>query len=237
MYRILILEDDEYIAELERDFLQASSCAVDICGDGKAGEKMFFDGKYDLVILDLMLPGKDGVHICRSIREKSSVPIIMITAKKEDIDKVRGLSVGADDYMVKPFSPTEMVARVRAHIGIHERIKTETESQGQDKKKSRDRIRFGNLEVFPGGRKVWKDGQEVILTNKEFDLLEYFIENPDIALSKERIFDRIWGFDAVGDLSTVTVHVGRLREKIENNPAIPERIQTVWGVGYRFELV
>ena len=173
-----------------------------------------------------MLPGKNGFEICREIRRQSDTPILFVTAKKEDIDKIRGFGIGADDYMVKPFSPAELVARVKAHIQIHGRLKAE---------KQETYIKAGALEIYPESYRVYKNGVTIDLTGREFELLLYFTENPNIVFSRERLFDRIWGMEAVGDISTVTVHVNKLRDKIEDNPSRPKMIRTVWGVGYRFQ--
>lgn len=228
--KILVIEDDRLIAELERDFLAASNFDVDIAMTGKEGLEFIGNTEFDAVLLDLMLPEMDGICVCREIRKESNVPIIMVTAKKEDADKIRGLAVGADDYVLKPFSPTELVARVRAHINIHERIKKEYEQEEIEEK-----IEVRNLMIYPQARRILRDNQEISLTNKEFDLLLFLLENPNIAFSKDTIFDRVWGMDSMGDASTVTVHVNRLREKIEPDVEIP-MIQTVWGIGYRFRL-
>ena len=232
MKKVLIVEDDKLIADLERDFLFASGYEADCAMDGRKGLQLFDENDYDAVLLDVMVPQIDGINLCRIIREKSNVPVIMVTAKKEDIDKIKGLAVGADDYVVKPFSPTELVARVNAHIGIHEKLRDEY----QQKELSNEMIIIKNLKIDISARRVFKDEKEVFLTNKEFELLQFFLDNPHIALSKEKIFDRVWGWDAVGDVSTVTVHVNRLRDKIEQNPSDPTLIQTVWGLGYRFEI-
>lgn len=204
MKKILIVEDDRLIAELERDYLEASEYEVELAMDGFAGMKLVREQEYDLVILDVMLPGVSGFEICREIRKTKDIPVLLVTAKKEDVDKIRGLGLGADDYIVKPFSPAELVARVKAHIGIHERL--------------------------------LKKGREVTLTNREFELLLFLAENPNIAFSKETLFDRVWGMDAVGDTATVTVHVNRLREKLEDDTGSPDYIETIWGVGYRFRI-
>jgi DNA-binding response OmpR family regulator len=228
--KVLIIEDDRLIAELERDFLEANNFDVEIAETGGEGISLLEQEMFDAILLDLMLPEMDGITVCREIRKKSNVPIIMVTAKKEDVDKIRGLAVGADDYIVKPFSPTELVARVRAHIGIHERIKNEFKQV-----KVEEKIQIRNLAIYPKARRILRDEEELSLTNKEYDLLMFFIENPNIAFSKDTLFDRIWGMDAVGDTATVTVHVYRLREKIEPNVE-NSLIQTVWGIGYRFRL-
>lgn len=230
MYRVLIIEDDELIAELERDYLEASGFEVVIELNGTRGLEEVMAGGYDTLILDVMLPGKSGFDICREVRAVSDIPVIMVTAKKEDVDKIRGLGLGADDYMVKPFSPAELVARVRSHIQIHERLLAQKEVQQTQS------ITIKDMTILPMERRVFVDEQEVSLTNKEFELLLFFSENPNIVFSKEILFDRIWGMETVGNTATVTVHVNRLREKVEKDPSNPQYIETVWGAGYRFKI-
>ena len=227
MKRILIIEDDKAIAELERDYLEANNFSVEIISDGKKGEEKALAEDFDLILLDLMLPSADGFAVCRAIRREKDTPILMVSARQEEIDKVRGLGLGADDYIVKPFSPNELTARVKAHIARYERLTQKTVQQS-------DSIFTGGLEIRPKARRVFTDGKEVSLTRREFDLLLFFAENPGIAFSKDKLFDRIWGMDALGDTATVMVHINRIREKIEPNPATPVYIETVWGVGYRF---
>ena len=197
MQKILIVEDDRLIAELERDYLESS-----------------------------------GFDICRELRKDKNLPIIMVTAKKTDVDKIRGLGLGADDYIIKPFSPAELVARVRAHIKIHERLLGE--ANPQERKESCIEIR--NLKIYPLSRKVFVGEEEVAMTNKEFELLLFFARNPNIVFSRDTLFDRIWGMDSIGDTDTVTVHVNRIRAKIEENSSEPKYIETIWGVGYRFNV-
>lgn len=230
MSRILIVEDDELIAELERDYLEAGGFEVEVDLSGENAVQKVIASGYDAVILDVMLPGKSGFDICRGIRKEMHLPILMVTAKKEDVDKIRGLGLGADDYLVKPFSPAELVARVRSHIQIHERL---LEYREEIRPQSID---IGNLSITPKERRVTVKGQDVTLTNKEFELLLFFAENPNIVFSKTALYDRIWGMDAMGDTATVTVHINRLREKIEKDPASPQLIETVWGAGYRMKL-
>jgi DNA-binding response OmpR family regulator len=229
MKKILIIEDDASIAEIERDFLEISEFSVTVSADGNEGMEAALSDKYDLILLDLMLPGKDGFEICKTIRAKVDVPILMVTARIEDTDKVRGLGLGADDYIAKPFSPTELVARVKANIAQYERLKG-------DIAKGKIELDFGFLRVNPRTRRVYMDGQEVELKNKEYELLHFLASNAEIVFSKEHIYECIWGMDAYGDTKTVAVHIGRLREKIEKDPTNPEHIQTVWGVGYRFKV-
>lgn len=230
MKKILIVEDDELISDLEKDYLEISNYEVDVAADGETGLKLAREGGYDLLLLDVMLPKVSGFDICKEIRRVSDVPVIMVTAKKEDVDKIRGLGLGADDYMVKPFSPSELVARVKAHISIHERLLGRSGEEGNE-----GEIRAGNLRIDTLSHRVYLDGNEVYLTNREYELLVFLARNPNIVFSREQLFDKVWGFDAVGDISTVTVHVNRLREKIEKDMANPEHIETVWGAGYRFK--
>ena len=227
MKRILIIEDDKAIAELERDYLEANDFSVEIISDGKKGEEKGLAEDFDLILLDLMLPSADGFAVCRAIRQKKDTPILMVSARQEEIDKVRGLGLGADDYIVKPFSPNELTARVKAHIARYERLTQRTAQKSGS-------IFTGGLVICPEARRVFTYGKEVSLTRREFDLLLFFAENPGIAFSKDKLFDRIWGMDALGDTATVMVHINRIREKIEPNPATPIYIETVWGVGYRF---
>lgn len=226
MDRILIIEDDELIAELERDYLLAEGMEADISSNGMEGLKQFEKADYAAVLLDLMLPGIGGFEICQEIRKKSDIPILLVTAKKEDIDKIRGLRLGADDYVVKPFSPVELTARVKAHIQIHRKLKTGEEECV---------IHTGPLTIYPDSYRVYKGEQAIELTGREFELLLFLAQNPNIVFSRERLFDNIWGMEAVGDMSTVTVHINKLRDKIEDDPSAPQFIQTVWGVGYRFQ--
>lgn len=230
MKRVLLVEDDELIAELERDFLEASNFQVEIELDGERGLKKALRGDYDALILDVMLPGENGFEICREVRRSLNLPVIMVTAKKEDVDKIRGLGLGADDYIVKPFSPAELVARVHSHIKIHERLLEEK------RENQKSVIQIDDIAVYPGERRVYKNEEEILLTNKEFELLLFFIENPNIVFSKDVLFERIWGMDSAGSTATVTVHINRLREKIEKDVSDPRLIETVWGAGYRFKL-
>jgi len=222
---ILIAEDEQMIAELERDYLEASGYHVDIAADGKECIRKFMSGSYDMVLLDVMLPEVDGFEICRTIRMSSNVPVMMITARKEDIDKIRGLGLGADDYMVKPFSPPEMVARVKAHIGLHERLSGAAPvSDGAYKTKV---IRNGELAIHPDEFRVFMGEKEILLVKKEFELLLFFAENLGIVFSKDNLFEKVWGIDAIGDTSTVTVHIKRLRDKLRDAGAEDEYIETV----------
>ena len=211
MSKILIIEDEESIAELERDYLEISSYEVTICNDGEKGLKEALDNEYDLYILDLMLPGVDGFEICKAIRNKKNTPIIMVSAKKDDIDKIRGLGLGADDYMTKPFSPSELVARVKAHLARYERLVGSAMPEND------------------------VNGEEKTFTTKEFDLLTFLAQNPNHVYSKEELFNKIWDMESIGDIATVTVHIKKIREKIEFDTSNPQYIETIWGVGYRFK--
>lgn len=227
MSRILIIEDDKSIAELERDYLELNGFEVTICEDGEKGLEEALGGSYDLILLDLMLPGTDGFDICRRVREKHNTPIIIVSAKHEDIDKIRGLGLGADDYMTKPFSPGEMVARVRAHLNRYERL------IGSGKNEV---IEIRGLKIDRTARKVWVNGEEKNLTAREFDLLAFLASNPNHVYSRDELFREIWGMESVGDIATVTVHIKKIREKVELNSAKPQYIETIWGVGYRFKV-
>lgn len=228
MSKILVVEDDKLIADLERDYLEASGYEVNVVYDGIAGEKEALTGQYDTLLLDVMLPGKTGFDVCREVRKQSTIPILMVTAKKEDIDKIRGLGLGADDYIVKPFSPAELVARVKSHMQIHRLLQERQETIAEVG------LTYGKLTILPKSRRVLIDGQEVVLVNKEFEILAFLADNPNIVFSKDTLFDRIWGMDAIGDTATVTVHINRLRDKISKADPECQMIDTVWGAGYRF---
>lgn len=227
MSKILIVEDEEAIADLERDYLELSGFTVEVANDGDTGLQKALNEDYDLLILDLMLPGTDGFDICRQVRDVKNTPIVMVSAKKDDIDKIRGLGLGADDYMTKPFSPSELVARVKAHIARYEQL-TKKEQQCVA------RLSCGKLALEAKSHRVFKDGEEIHLTNREFELLRFLMENRGLVFSRETLFERIWGLDAMGDNATVAVHINRIREKIETDPAHPAYIETVRGAGYRF---
>ncbi|HEX3028767.1 MAG TPA: response regulator transcription factor [Clostridia bacterium] len=229
MKKVLIIEDESSIAELERDYLQINGFEVDIENNGETGLKRIQSDDYDLIILDLMLPKIDGFEVCRQIRNGSNVPVLMVSAKKEDIDKIRGLGLGADDYITKPFSPSELVARVKAHIARYERLVG-------NKEQKNDIINIRGLCIEKTSRRTFVNGSEVFLTAKEFDLLSYMAANPNRVFSKEELFDRIWGMDSIGDIATVTVHIGKIREKIELDTSNPQYIETIWGAGYRFKV-
>jgi len=227
--RILIIEDERSIAELERDYLEIAGYAADIEGSGDTGLQRALSEAYDLVILDLMLPKVDGFEICRRIRSEKDIPILMVSAKKEDIDKIRGLGLGADDYIIKPFSPGELVARVKAHLSRYERLMGRKETKN-------DEVRIRGLVIDRTARRVFVNGREVVFTTKEFDLLTYLAVNPNRVFSKDQLFDHIWGMDSMGDIATVTVHIRKLREKVEQDPSNPQYIETIWGAGYRFRI-
>ncbi len=229
MSKILIIEDEESIAELEKDYLELSDFDVTIETDGKKGLETALTGDFDLFILDLMLPGVDGFDICRTIRESKDVPILMVSAKKDDIDKIRGLGLGADDYITKPFSPSELVARVKAHLARYDRLI----STGAAKNEV---IQIRGLKIDKTARRVWVNGEETQFTTKEFDLLTFLAENPDHVYKKEELFRKIWNMESVGDIATVTVHIKKIREKIEFDSSKPQYIETIWGVGYRFKI-
>lgn len=225
--KILIVEDDENIARLESDYLEANNFDVDIATTGEEGLKKGLEGNYNLIILDIMLPEIDGFTICKKLRETVNIPIILVSAKRDDLDKIKGLGFGADDYIVKPFSPSELVARVIAHISRYERLINATNE-------STNIITIGTLEINKESRRVVFDGKELTLTNKEFDLLSTLAENPDTVFGKEELLNKIWNYDSMGDTSTVTVHINRIREKLMTANANMEFVNTVWGKGYRF---
>lgn len=229
MKKVLIVEDDKNIASLERDYLEANGFDTDIEYTGEKGLKRALENEYNLIILDIMLPGLDGFEICRILRRDKDTPILFVSAKKDDIDKIRGLGLGADDYIVKPFSPSELVARVKAHIARFERLSNRQAERSEV-------IDVGSLHIDIKARRVFINDNEVFLANKEFDLLLFLASNPNVVFSKETLFDKIWGFDSIGETSTVTVHINRLRDKIEADTQNPRYIETVWGAGYRFNL-
>lgn len=229
MSKILIIEDEEVIADLEKDYLELSGFEVEIKNNGKDGLEHALRNDFSLIILDLMLPEIDGFEVCKRIREERNIPIIMVSAKKDDIDKIRGLGLGADDYITKPFSPSELVARVKAHLNRYDRL------VGSLQKKN-DIIEIRGLRIDKTARRVWIDKEEKAFTTKEFDLLAFLAENPNHVYSKEELFREIWDMDSIGDIATVTVHIKKIREKIEYDSANPQYIETIWGVGYRFKV-
>ncbi len=229
MSRILIIEDEEAIAELERDYLEVNGYEAVIENRGDTGLLRVMKEEFDLVILDLMLPGMDGFQVCSEIRNVKDIPILIVSAKKEDIDKIRGLGFGADDYITKPFSPGELVARVKAHLARYERLV----GSGQVKNQV---IEIRGLKIDQDARKVFLNDEEKQLTAREYDMLLYFVQNPNKAIPKKELFSAVWGLESFGDISTVTVHINKLRDKIEYDSSNPQFIETVWGVGYRFKV-
>ena len=229
MSKILIVEDEVAIAELEKDYLELSGFDVVMQHTGDAGLKAALNEDFNLIILDLMLPNVDGFEICKKVREKKNTPIIMVSAKKEDIDKIRGLGLGADDYMTKPFSPSEPVARVKAHLARYERLV----GSGV---KANEIIEIRGIKIDKTARRVYVNGEEKAFTTKEFDLLTFLAENPNHVFTKEELFNKIWDMESIGDIATVTVHIKKIREKIEFNTSKPQYIETIWGVGYRFKV-
>lgn len=229
MSRILIIEDEEAIADLEKDYLELSDFEVEIEHTGDEGLQKALKGDFDLIVLDLMLPGMDGFEVCKKIREEKNIPILMVSAKKDDIDKIRGLGLGADDYMTKPFSPSELVARVKAHMARYDRLVGSTQ-------KTNDIVEIRGIRIDKTARRVYVDGEEKTFTTKEFDLLTFLAENPNHVFTKEELFREIWDMDSIGDIATVTVHIKKIREKIEFDTAKPQYIETIWGVGYRFKV-
>lgn len=230
MSRILIVEDDLEIAALERDYLAINDFEAEICADGISGLQAALSGEYDLIVLDIMLPGLDGFSVLKKLREQLDIPVLLLSARGEDIDKIRGLGLGADDYIMKPFSPGELVARVRAHLARYERL---TSKGAPDR---RTLIEVRGLSIDKEDRRVFLHGEEKALTPKEFDILLFLAESPNRVFGKDELFERVWGLEALGDSGTVVVHVRKLREKIEPDPQAPEFIETVWGAGYRFRM-
>ena len=229
MSRVLIVEDELAIAELEKDYLELSSFEVEIETDGEKGLKLGLTEDFDMIILDIMLPGVDGFEICKQIREKKDIPILMVSAKKEDIDKIRGLGLGADDYITKPFSPSELVARVKAHLERYRRLVSSNTQEN-------DVVEIRGLKIDKTARRVYLNGEEKAFTTKEVDLLTFLASHPNRVFTKEELFNKIWDMESLGDIATVTVHIKKIREKIELNTAKPQYIETIWGVGYRFKM-
>ncbi len=229
MSKILIVEDEEAIADLEKDYLELSGFEVEVENDGQVGLDRALQDEFDLYILDLMLPGVDGFEICKQIRKTKNTPVLMVSAKKDDIDKIRGLGLGADDYITKPFSPSELVARVKAHLARYERLIGTNHPQN-------DIVEIRGIKIDKTARRVWINEEEKQFTTKEFDLLTFLAEHPNHVYTKEDLFREIWDMESVGDIATVTVHIKKIREKIELNTAKPQYIETIWGVGYRFKL-
>jgi len=226
MYRILIVEDDLAIATIIEEYLRFDGFSVSIASEGPAGLSKGLSGMFDLILLDVMLPGMDGLTVCRKLRKTLDIPILMVSARQEDIDKIKALGLGADDYIEKPFIPSVLIAKIKAHITRYERLKNTT--------KRTARITMGGIVIDTDTHRVFLDNQEIDLKNKEYELLLFFMLHPGSVFSRESLYEEIWGMDALGDNTTVAVHINRLREKIEKDPSSPRHIQTVWGVGYRF---
>lgn len=229
MKKILIIEDDLNIQGIEKDYLEANSFSVSTAADGETGLKMALSGDFDLILLDIMLPKTDGLEVCRKIRAEKDIPILLVSAKKEDLDKIKGLGFGADDYIVKPFSPGELVARVIAHISRYNRLTAKEKKNTDDKD-----ITIGALKLEKASRRAYINDTEIVLTNKEFDLIYFLAKSPDTVFTKEELFNEIWNYDSIGETSTITVHVNRIRDKIKEIDPNLDFIHTVWGRGYRF---
>jgi len=226
MKKVLIIEDDPDIAELERDYLQLNGYHAEIVQDGETGLKKALSGRFDIIVVDLMLPGIHGFEIIREIRKRHEIPIVVVSAKNEDIDKIRGLDIGADDYLTKPFSPAEFVARIKSHLKRYERLKGDGDVY--------ETIMHKGLEVNTASRQVFVNGREVQLTTKEYEILVFLASHPNIVFTKERLLSAIWGNEYFGDTATIAVHIQKIRKKIETDPAAPVYIETIWGTGYRF---
>lgn len=232
MSRVLIIEDDKSISELQKDYLEVAGFEVEVCSNGLDGLEIMTQRNFDLLILDIMLPGLDGLEILRKIKEEKDIPVLLVSAKKEEIDKIKGLSLGADDYITKPFSPGEMVARVKANILNYERLRL----RFRDDLKVSNTLVIRGLKIEKDARRVFIHDSEINLAQKEFDLLIYLAQNPNRVFGREELFERVWGLEALGDSATITVHIARIREKIEIDPSNPQYIETVWGAGYRFRV-
>lgn len=231
MKKILIIEDDLSIARLQRDYLEISGFEVKICTDGIEGLNELKTNKYNLLILDVMLPNIEGFDILRIIQDTKDIPVLIVSARKEEIDKIKGLSLGADDYITKPFSPGELVARVKSHVNNYDRIKNKFSEKSKN-----STIIIRGIEIQRDSRRVFINSKEINLPQKEFELLLYLAENPNRVFNREELFEKIWGLDALGDNATVTVHIGRIRDKIESDPSNPQYIETIWGAGYRLRV-
>ena len=227
MAKILIIEDDADIAAIEKDYLKLSGYQVMVCGDGAAGLTAALEQEFDLLLLDLMLPEVDGFTICQKVREVKDIPILMVTALGKDVDKIRGLGYGADDYIEKPFSPSVLVARVKAHLAQYRRLKPSAAETTL--------LTVGPLTADTASHRITKNDVEVPLKNKEYELLVFLMRHPGQVFSREDLYEMIWGLESLGDNITVAVHMNRLREKLEDDPAHPQLLQTVWGVGYRLQ--
>jgi len=212
---------------LERDYLEIEGYETVLVDNGQAAVSEALGGGYEMILLDLMLPGCNGYNVCRLIRYRVDVPILMVTARSESVDKIRGLDLGADDYIAKPFAPAELVARVKSHLNRYARL-----TSGGGILENQEVITVGNLRILPQSWKVYKGDQELKLPNREFELLKFLAEHPNIVFSKDRLFETIWGYDYVEDSATVTVHIGRIRDKIEAAPPSPRSSRPCGGVGY-----
>ncbi len=230
---ILIVEDDADISMIEEAYLESAGFRTKIIGDGSLVRAEVENEGYDLILLDLMLPGKSGYDVCREIRDKTDIPILMVTARTESVDKIRGLGLGADDYIAKPFDPAELVARVNANIRQYERIHSAVREEEKEKSEEVEEIVIGDLRILPNSWKVYKGDREIKFPNREFEILKLLATNPNIVFSKEQIFEKIWGYEYMGDSATVMVHINRIREKIEDDSKNPKLLETVWGAGYR----
>lgn len=231
--RVLIVEDDADISMVEEAYLEAAGFQTVIVTDGEKVSGLIERERFDLILLDLMLPGKSGYEICREIRDKVDIPILMVTARTESVDKIRGLGFGADDYIAKPFDPAELVARVNANLRQYERM---VKKLSEERAEQPEEIRVHDLRILVNSWKVYKGDREIKFPNREFELLKFLAMNPNIVFSKEQLFEKIWGYDYVGDSATVMVHINRIREKIEDDSRNPQILETVWGAGYRFNL-
>ncbi len=229
--RVLIVEDDEDISMVEEAYLKSAGFQTVIVGNGADVSCLLQKESFDLILLDLMLPGKSGYEVCREIRDKVDIPILMVTARTESVDKIRGLGLGADDYIAKPFDPAELVARVNANIRQYDRMLRKLPEQ---KTAEPEEIRIAGLRILADGWKVYKGDREIRFPKREFELLKFLAMNPNTVFSKEHLFEKIWGYDYVGDSATVMVHINRIREKTEDDSKNPKILETVWGAGYRF---
>jgi two-component system OmpR family response regulator len=232
MRKILIIEDDLSIAELQKDYLEIAGFEVRLCADGCQGMAELHNQPYDLLIVDIMLPGLDGYQILKASKEEKGIPVLLVSAKKEEIDKIKGFNLGADDYITKPFSPGELVARVKAHLGNYDRLK----ERFREPEVPRNVIVVRGLKIEKDAHRVFIKDKEIALAQKEFDLLVFMAQNPNRVFGRDELFERLWGLDSLGDSTTVTVHIARIREKIESDPSNPQYIETIWGAGYRFRV-
>ncbi len=222
MEKILIIEDDEDIALLEKDYLEVEHFHVTILKDGSEVLSTLSKTSFDLILLDIMLPHTNGYDLCKEIRTIYDTPIIMVTAKGEPIDVIKGLGLGSDDYIIKPFDPSILVARIKASLSSYKRHK-----------KISSELIVQDLKILPDQFQVFKNGKEIRFPHKEFELLKYLAENANVVISKENLFEMVWGMESSAEEATVTVHINRIREKIEDDPSQPKIIETIWGVGYR----